>query len=101
MEVHIGEWKNLLNSDRMSCCSFKANWFRLLLHTTAYNIMYLVKKLCKNKVQEIAGSSLSKIRLYLIKIGAVIRKLKTKIKVHLSSSFPHIDLFWKVYRLVL
>jgi len=101
MEVHIGEWKNALNADRMSCCSFKANWFRLLLHTAAYNIMYLVKKMCENKVQEIAESSLSKMRLYLIKIGAIIRRLKTRIKVHLSSSFPHIDLFWKVCRLVL
>jgi len=68
---------------------------------TAYNRAYLVKKMCKNKIQEIAGSSLNKIRLYLIKIGAFIRKLKTKIKVHLSSSFPHLDLFWKVCRLVL
>lgn len=101
MEVHIGEWKNALNADRMSCCSFKANWFRLLLHTAAYNLMYLVKQLCENKIQEIAQGSLSTMRLYLIKIGAVIRLLKTRIKIHLSSSFPHIDVFWNVCRLTI
>lgn len=101
MEVHIGEWKNALNADRMSCSSFKANWFRLLLHTAAYNLMYMVKKICENKIQEIAQCSLQTMRLSLVKIGAVIRLLKTRIKIHLSSSFPHIELFWRVCRLTI
>lgn len=101
MEVDIGEWKNALNSDRMSCPKFTANWFRLLLHTVAYNLMVLVKRLSKGKIQEIAGGSLQTMRIYLIKIGAMVRKLKTRIKIHLSSSFPHLNIFERVAELLL
>ena len=101
VEVNIGEWKNALNSDRMSCSRFTANWFRLLLHTVAYNIMMFIKIYCKDKVEEIAESSLHRIRIYLIKIGAIVQKLKTKIKVHLSSSFPYLDIYSRVARLLL
>lgn len=99
VEVNIGDWKNALNADRMSCCKFVANWFRLILHTIAYNIMVLVKRMCKDKVTEIYNGSLNTMRLYLVKIGTMVRRLKTKIKVHLSSSFPYIEIFFKVLKL--
>lgn len=101
MEVSIDDWKNALNSDRMSCSKFKANWFRLILHTIAYNLMVLAKKKCKHKIPEIAQASLHTIRLFLVKIGAIIRRLKTRVKIHLSSSFPHLDVFWRVKKLLL
>jgi len=65
MELYIKEHKNHLFSDRTSCCEFEANQFRLFLHSLAYVLMHT-----------------------LIKIGARVRQMSTRIRVHLPSSFP-------------
>jgi len=41
-ENHIKELKNAMLGDRMSCHAFAANQFRLLVHVTAYILMYLL-----------------------------------------------------------
>jgi len=43
-EHYIGELKNGFEGDRLSCRKFEANFFRLLEHTAAYNLMVLFRE---------------------------------------------------------
>ena len=87
MELYIKEHKNHLFSDRTSCMSFQANQFRLFLHSIAYVIMHTFREQYLRGT-EFAKAQFDTIRLKLIKIGARVRQMSTRIKVHLPSSFP-------------
>ena len=87
MENFIKEHKNALKSGRTSCHSFTANCFRLMLHSAAYVIMHTLRE------KALAGTSLASaqfdtIRLKLLKLGAEIRELKTKVHFILPASCP-------------
>jgi hypothetical protein len=87
MELFIKEHKRHLLSDRTSCSRFEANQFCLFLHSVAYVLLHTFRRL-HLEGSEFAQAQFSTIRLKLIKIGARVRQLATKIKVHLPSSFP-------------
>jgi hypothetical protein len=87
MELMIKEHKNHLLSDRTSCTSFSANQFRLFLHSAAYVLLHTFRRL-HLKGTEWASAQFDTIRLKIIKIGAQIRQLSRKIRIHLPSSFP-------------
>lgn len=97
MELLIKEHKNHLASDRTSCSSFEANQFRLLLHSAAYVLLHAFRSMCL-KGTELATAQFDTIRLKLIKIGARVRELKTRVKIHLPSSFPLKELFFQIWR---
>jgi hypothetical protein len=88
MENYIKNHKIYTKSDRTSCHKFTANQFRLFLHSAAYILLHALRE---NTLRgtEFARAQFDTIRLKLLKIGAKIRELKTKIKLHLPSSFPH------------
>jgi hypothetical protein len=86
-ELFIKEHKNHLLSDRTSCSRFEANQFRLFLHSMAYVLLHTFRRL-HLRGSEFAKAQFDTIRLKLIKIGARVRQLKTRIKIHLPSSFP-------------
>lgn len=88
MELFIKEHKNHLFSDRTSCISFEANQFRLFLHSMAYVLMHTFRELYLRGT-EFAKAQFDTIRLKLIKIGARVRQMKTRIKIHLPTSFPY------------
>jgi hypothetical protein len=88
MENYIKDHKLHLKSDRTSCNSFIANQFRLFLHSAAYTILHALRDNIL-KGTEFASAQFDTIRLKLIKIGARVREMKTKIKLHLPSSFPY------------
>jgi hypothetical protein len=87
MELMIKEHKNHLLSDRTSCPSFSANQFRLFLHSAAYVLLHTFRAL-HLKETEWASAQFDTIRLKIIKIGARIRQLSRKIRIHLPTSFP-------------
>jgi len=87
MELFIKEHKTHLFSDRTSCSRFEANQFRLLLHSLAYVLLHTFRRLHLGGTQW-AQAQFDTIRLKLLKIGARVRELGTKIKIHLPSSFP-------------
>jgi len=87
MELLIKEHKTHLLSDRTSCSRFEANQFRLFLHSVAYVLLHTFRRLYL-RGSELARAQFDTIRLKLLKIGARVRQLATKIKVHLPSSFP-------------
>jgi len=66
------------------------------MHSIAYIIMHTFReKHLKNT--EYAKAQFNTIRLKLLKIGARVRQLSTKIKIHLPSSYPLKKEFWKIW----
>lgn len=96
MELMIKEHKNHLRSDRTSCNRFEANQFRLFLHSIAYVLLHAFREI-NLKGTQFAKSQFDTIRLKLLKIGARVRLLGTKIKIHLPTSFPFKEEFFKIW----
>lgn len=94
-ENYIKELKLGLNADRLSCHSFKANFFRLLLHCFAYQMIVLFKYLFRS-IPDIAKAQIDTLRLKLFKIGAVVYQRVRWAWVHFSSSWPFRSMFFKV-----
>jgi len=98
MELMIKEHKNHLRSDKTSCCSFLANQFRLFLHSIAYVLLHAFREKCL-KNTEFAKAQFDTIRLKILKIGARVIQLTTKVKIHLPTSCPYRDELFKIWRL--
>jgi hypothetical protein len=90
MENRIKELKLELKADRLSCHRFLANQFRLLLHTVAFCLFWLLRHHLKGT--ELATAQVNTLRLKLLKIGARIRETSRRIWVHLASGYPYRDL---------
>jgi len=96
-EMYIKEHKNHLASDRTSCSSFIANQFRLFLHSAAYVLLHTFRAKCL-KATEFAHAQFDTIRLKLLKIGAQVREMITRVKFHLPSSFPYKKTFIHIWQ---
>lgn len=94
-ELWIKEHKTHLLSDRTSCCRFQANQFRLFLHSLAYVLLQALREL-HLKGTELANAQFNTIQKRLLKIGARVRQLSTKIKISLPSSFPLKEEFCRI-----
>jgi hypothetical protein len=90
VENRIKELKLELKADRLSCHRFLANQFRLLLHTVAYCLFWLLRHHLQGT--ELATAQVNTLRLKLLKIGARIRETSRRIWVHLASGYPYRDL---------
>ena len=97
MELMIKEHKNHLLSDRTSCSSFEANQFRLFMHSIAYVLMHSFRQKHLRHT-EFAKAQFNTIRLHLLKIGARVRTLSTRIKIHLPTAYPLKQDFEKIWR---
>lgn len=86
-ELYIKEHKLYLKSDRTSCHRFVANQFRLFLHSAAYVLLHALKTNILRHTQW-ANATIDTIRMRLLKIGARVRQLKTRVKVELPTSYP-------------
>ncbi len=86
-ELLIKDHKLYLESDRTSCHRFAANQFRLFLHSAAYVLMHALRRQVL-KHTPWARATLATLRLRLLKIGARVKEMKTKIKVELASAYP-------------
>jgi hypothetical protein len=90
VENRIKELKLELKADRLSCHRFLANQFRLLLHTVAFCLFWLMRHHLQGT--ELATAQVNTLRLKLLKIGARIRETSRRIWVHLASGYPYPDL---------
>ena len=70
----------------MSCSSFKANQFRLFLHSAAYVLIHTLQNEVL-KGTEFCKATMKTIQLKLIKVAARIKFLKTKVIIDLPSAF--------------
>jgi hypothetical protein len=95
MENYIKNHKIYTKSDRTSCHKFTANQFRLYLHSAVYVLLHAFRENVLRGTQ-FACAQFDIIRLNLLKIGAHIRELKTKISLHLPSSCPYKPILSKI-----
>ena len=74
-------------ADRVSAHRWWANQWRLLLSALAYPLIESVRRLALAGT-ELAEAICQTIRLKLIKIGTVIERKLTLVRLHFSSSHP-------------
>src|SRR5229473_8525912 len=89
-ENRIEEFKNGFAADRLSCHRFRANAFRLLLHSFAYNLVNLFRLQLPASLR---SAQIETLRTQLFKIGARIRQTARCVRVHLASGWPFQSLF--------
>ena len=92
-ENYIKEAK-ALKSDRLSCHEFKANRFRLLMHTFAYIILHTVREAFPWSERE---STFSTIRLRFIKLAVQIKETARQVVLSWPSSYPAQAAFAEAY----
>jgi hypothetical protein len=95
MENYIKDHKRFLHSDRTSCHRFEANQFRVFLHSAAYVLMHNLR------TRGLRGTAWSRaqfdqIQLRVLKVGARIEELKTRVRFHFPSSFPLKEVYARV-----
>jgi hypothetical protein len=98
-EKPIGELKNGLHMDRLSFHRFRANSLKLLEHTLAYALVVLHRE-ATAAIPEVAKAEVSTLRQRLWKVGALVVTSVRRIWFHFSATWPHRDLFVRVYQAV-
>jgi hypothetical protein len=88
MENRIKEAQLELFADRTSSHTFKANQLRLWLSSFAYVLIEGLRRLGLRNTA-LAVATAGSIRLKLIKIGALISVSVRRVKVAMSSAYPH------------
>ena len=91
MENRIKE-QQLLFSGRTSCHEWWPNQFRLLLSGYAYTLVERLRSLALRDTS-LAKAQVNTIRLKLFKIGGVVLRNTRRVKIMLSSAYPHQSLF--------
>ena len=85
-ELRIKDHKTYLLSDRMSCNSFKANQFRLFLHSAAYVLIHSLQQQMLTGT-EYCNATMKTIQLKIIKTAARVKIMKTKVQIELPVEF--------------
>ena len=92
VENRIKEQQLQLFSDRTSCTSWLPNQFRVLLSAVAYTLMEAIRRLGL-KGTRLSNACCQTLRLKLLKIGAVVIRNTRRVRLLLSSAYPHRSLF--------
>ena len=79
--------KAQLASDRTSCRSPLANQMRLILHTAAYRLMLTVRDTIP-KGHALATAEFATIRLRLLKLGARIIEMASRVRLAFAAACP-------------
>ncbi len=87
-ENYIKDLKNAMYAGRLSCTTYAANSFRLLLHGWAYRIMIRLRERAKKCNLEVGRLQFDTLRLRLLKVAAQTLESVRRIKVVLPSVFP-------------
>ena len=98
VENRIKELKDGLSIDRTSCSDFLANQLRVLMTAAAYVLMQEIR--LKARHTSCARAQVSTLRLRLFKIGAWIECSVRRIVLHLPTSMPYADDWWRIARAV-
>jgi hypothetical protein len=91
-EQRNDELKNGLSMDRLSCHRFMANFWRLLLHVHAYNLLNALRD-SDEVPTELQHAQPARWRTRLIKVAARVVQSTRRIVLELSASWPHWDVF--------
>jgi hypothetical protein len=90
-ENRIKELKLHLKADRLSCTRFKANQFRLLLHTFAFVLLWRLRQSLAGT--ELAAATVDTLRLKLLKIAARVVQSVRRILFTMPRAYPYRRLF--------
>jgi len=91
-EQRFDELKNGLHADRLSCERFMANFFRLLLHTAAFNLLNVLRNHPAIPVQ-LRTAKPQTWRSRLIKVAATLVRSRRRVVVAISGDWPFLDLY--------
>jgi hypothetical protein len=94
-EHRMDELKNGLCADRLSCHRFMANFFRLLLHTAAFNLLNALRDQ-PNLPPILKAGQPCTWRTMLIKVAAEVVQTTRRIVVRLAAQWP----WWPMYQTV-
>lgn len=94
-EHRMDELKNGLKMDRLSCRRFMANFFRLILHTAAMNLLNAARD-DKDLPEVLRLGQPCTWRTHVIKVAAVIVQSTRRILVRLAAHWP----WWAMYKAV-
>ena len=94
-EQRFDELKNGLHADRLSCHRFVANFWRLLLHTAACNLLNWVRA-DERVPAELRHAQPSTWRTRVIKVAATVIQSARRVVVSIARQWPH----WPSYRAV-
>lgn len=96
-EQRMDEIKNGLSADRLSCHRFMANFTRLLLHITAYNLLNALRD--HEDIPAILQSARPDTwRTRIIKVAATVTESCRRILVEFAGQWPFADLYVAVSR---
>ena len=87
MENDIKAVKNTFFADRLSCHTFKANQFRLIISTLAHQLLEYMRPLLQGTPFE--RMSMDSIRLYLFKVAVQVKETSRKLWFRFCSAFPY------------
>lgn len=110
-EQWIGEYKNGLFGDRISCHEFEANGFRTILAALAYRLMFFIQTQLRRlaadqkasaetaeRCRQMARATFCQLRLRLLKVAFIVRRSVRRIYLQGAQSFPMADVFHHVAR---
>ena len=92
-ENWIKDFKNALQADRLSCSTFRANFFRLLLHLAAYRLLHALRVEAARESAELGKAQFDTLRLRLLKVAALVSQSVRRIWVRLPRAFPFAEVF--------
>jgi len=91
-EQRFDELKNGLHADRLSCHRFVANFWRLLLHTAAFNLLNWLRDDDATPA-ELRTAQPARWRSRLIKVAATVVQSARRVVVAIAGQWPH----WSSY----
>ena len=99
-ENRIKELKNMCYADRLSCHKFTANYLRLFFSCLCYEFFRLIKTLIrKTNFKHAHKWQIDNIRLYVMKVGAIIKRKVRSIRISFSRAYICQDLFASIIQL--
>ena len=99
-ENRIKELKNMCYADRLSCHKFTANYLRLFFSCLCYEFYGLIKTLIRRTTFKQAHTwQIDNIRLYIMKVGAIIKKMVRSMRISFSKAYICQDLFASIIQL--
>lgn len=96
-EHRMDELKNGLHAGRLSCHRFVANFWRLLLHAAAYNLLNALRD-DESVPAELRRARPDTWRSKLIKVAATVVQTSRRVVVQLAAQWPFWDLYAAVSR---
>ena len=94
-EHRMDELKNGLHMDRLSCHRFMANFFRLILHVTAMNLLNALRQ-SPELPQVLQTGQPCTWQTALIKVAAIVVQTTRRIVIKVAANWP----WWSMYEAV-